>query len=151
MTYPGKKFFGWGGFISHPTDVLIMSTLHTPFFLFGRGGESTLSRKEKHDNPPKDTRQDTTPMRLLRNTHHRDMDTHHTEPDSFFLRHLSQPHAKHHHNTKMHLVRRRSHHDPTPLPSHPQPRRIHPSQAHPPLPPINPTRDISRAFLQPIT
>ena len=25
-----KKFFGWGGFISHPTGVLIMSALHTP-------------------------------------------------------------------------------------------------------------------------
>ena len=25
-----KKFFGWGGFISHPTGVLIMSTLYTP-------------------------------------------------------------------------------------------------------------------------
>ena len=37
------------------------------------------------------------------------------------------------------------------VPPHPHPRRIHPSQAHPPLPPISPTRDISRAFLQPIT
>ena len=26
----GKIFFGWGGFISHPTGVLIMSTLYTP-------------------------------------------------------------------------------------------------------------------------
>jgi hypothetical protein len=30
-TYRKEKFFfGWGGFISHPTGVLIMSTLYTP-------------------------------------------------------------------------------------------------------------------------